>query len=589
MSLGPFSKRSGTEAHDLKQTDAMGTTLRKKETTSLGRILVVADDADNLSSLREAFEEANIGWEIHLAGTEIEALSALDTVPFEVVIAELALGPLATTQFLNEVWQKCPKTARFLVGTGMQADIMVECAIGAHQFLEKPIEPESVKQLLARTHSINQLIQNPNVKMLVSRMRTLPSRPSVSMEVMKELRSNSASAQVVGELIAKDLAISSKLIQVVNSAYYGWAREVSEPGDAVMLLGLEATASLVLSIESFARFDKIKPLYFSIDEVWRHSQRIAQHSKTIAETISGDPTLIKDAFTAGLLHDIGKLALALNFEEEYRNAIGLAQTKNLTTCQAEIEVFGACHPEAGAYLLSIWGLPITIIEAVASHHKCANRMSTPFSAATAVHLAEALEYEEELKHRGNATIQVDLDYTLELNLQPQMEILRQVVKGSAANQKTKVAIPQPTVAVTPAPAYPQVIIPPRPGKFLPILAIAASLIGLLLTIAFFAMPNPNTVEPLGVAHVGGKPALLLQTTATETVHSQPTAPPEISNESFPPLKLQAVMFDEHNPQVRINGRSLHLGDEIQGVHITAISPDSVTVERLGLMKKIEMR
>ncbi|MDB6039801.1 MAG: hypothetical protein JWM99_3642 [Verrucomicrobiales bacterium] len=589
MTVGPFSKRCGIEAEDLKQMDAVRPMPPKKEITNRGRILVVADDARNLATLREAFEQANIEWEIQLVGTESEGLTALDAVQFEVVIAELALGPLATTQFLNEVWQKCPKTARFLVGTGMQADILVECAIGAHQFLEKPIEPASVKQLLARTHSINQLIQNPNVKTLVSRMRTLPSRPSVSMEVMKELRSHSASAQVVGELIAKDLAISSKLIQVVNSAYYGWAREVSEPGDAVMLLGLEATASLVLSIESFARFDKIKPLYFSIDEVWRHSQRIAQHSKTIAETISGDPTLIKDAFTAGLLHDIGKLALALNFEEEYRNAIGLAQTKNLTTCQAELEVFGACHPEAGAYLLSIWGLPVTIIEAVASHHKRASQMSTPFSAATAVHLAETLEYEEELKHRGNATIQVDLDYTPDLNLQPQMEILRQVVKGSAAHQKVKVAIPRPIEAATPAPAHPPVTVPRRPGKILPILAIAASLVGLLISIVYFVMPSPNTVEPLNVAGVAGKPTPPLQTPATETVHSQPTAPPEISSDPFPALKLQAVMFNEINPQVRINGRSLHLGDEIQGVHITAISPNSVTVERLGLKQKIEMR
>jgi putative nucleotidyltransferase with HDIG domain len=267
------------------------------------------------------------------------------------------------------------------------------------------------------------------------------------MELMRELRSSKASAQAVGELISKDLAISSKLIQVVNSAYYGWARQVSEPADAVLLLGLEATASLVLSIESFARFDKIKPLYFSIDEVWKHSQKVAHSSKTIAETVSGDPAIVKDSFTAGLLHDIGKLALALNFEEEYRRAIGLAQTKSLTTCQAEVEIFGACHCEAGAYLLSIWGLPVPIIEAVASHHKPAGAMPISFNAATAVHLAESFEYEEELNQRNCGTVaaEVDLNYSPDLNLQPQLSILRQIIKGSAPAQKS---VPSPSSGPT---------------------------------------------------------------------------------------------------------------------------------------------
>ena len=107
MTAAPFSKRYGIEAEDLKQMDAVRPRPSKKE-LSRGQILVVADDADNLATLRHAFEQANIAWEIQLVGTEVEALAALDSVPFEVVVAELALGPLATTQFLNEVWKKCP-------------------------------------------------------------------------------------------------------------------------------------------------------------------------------------------------------------------------------------------------------------------------------------------------------------------------------------------------------------------------------------------------------------------------------------------------------------------------------------------------
>ena len=115
---------------------------------------------------------------------------------------------------------------------------------------------------------------------------------------MRELRSPTASAATVGELVEKDLAISTKLIQVVNSAFYGLAQQVTDPAAAVLLLGLETTASLVLSIEAFARFDKVKPIYFSMDKVWKHSQSVAASAKKIAELLSNDQDVARNAFTA---------------------------------------------------------------------------------------------------------------------------------------------------------------------------------------------------------------------------------------------------------------------------------------------------
>ena len=94
----------------------------------------------------------------------------------------------------------------------------------------------------------------------------------------------------------------------------GCCRRRTDPAAAVLLLGLETTAALVLSVEAFARFDKVKPIYFSMDKVWRHSQTVAASSKRIAELLCNDSEVARNALTAGLLHDIGKLALALNLE-----------------------------------------------------------------------------------------------------------------------------------------------------------------------------------------------------------------------------------------------------------------------------------
>src|SRR5262249_8047361 len=161
-----------------------------------------------------------------------------------------------------------PKTVRFFLSASIDSDVMVTCVLGAHHFLQKPLDLSALQAALHRADSMNRLLRNERIQSLVSRMRTLPSRPSLYLELMRELLSSNARAITVGELVAKDLAISARLIQVVNSAYYGLQQHVSDPAAAVLLLGLETTSSLVLSIEAFARFDKVKPLYFSMDQVW---------------------------------------------------------------------------------------------------------------------------------------------------------------------------------------------------------------------------------------------------------------------------------------------------------------------------------
>jgi putative nucleotidyltransferase with HDIG domain len=97
------------------------------------------------------------------------------------------------------------------------------------------------------------------------------------------------------------------------------------------------------------------------------------------------------AFTAGLLHDLGKLALAANYSEMYAQALALAQEKKISETEAELSVFQATHAEMGACLLAAWGLPRGIVEAVAWHHHPMSDRSQRFNAAMAVHAANALD------------------------------------------------------------------------------------------------------------------------------------------------------------------------------------------------------
>lgn len=392
----------------------------------LNRILVICDNPVEYDQLYPAFADLPFGWKVHFSNTPADALCVLNQVEFDLIFVDLVEGLFAGIQFLHEVWLRHPRTIRMILGAKFDPDVMLTCVMGSHQFVQKPITTVSVRNALERAEITDKLLQDRAVKSLVSRVRTFPARPTIYVEVMKELRSSNASAQTVGELVSKDLAISTKLIQVINTAPFGLLQPVTTPSDAVLMLGMEITASLVLGIEAFSQLDHLRPLYFSIDQVWRHSQVIATGARKIAELMSTDRDLAHDAFTAGLLHDLGKIAIALNAEEQYNAALLRARERKVRGWEGEKEMLGTTHAETGAYLLSLWGLPGAVIEAVAMHHQPASAVDREFSAVTAVHLANTLEFARHSIAAGKEDFQLDLNYPEQLGLLEHAEKLREI-------------------------------------------------------------------------------------------------------------------------------------------------------------------
>jgi putative nucleotidyltransferase with HDIG domain len=589
--------------------------------TGSARILLLADEPGDSSKLQALLGEAAPDRTVFTATTQKEALAALEKHDFECVFCDLSAGPEVGAQFLQEIWKLRPRTVRFLLARSMTPDLMVTCALGANHFLQKPLDALTLGSALSRADAINQFVRNDRIQSLVSRMRTLPSRPSLYIDVMRELRSPTASATTVGELVAKDLAISTKLIQVVNSAFYGLSQQVTDPGAAVLLLGLETTASLVLSIEAFARFDKVKPIYFSMDRVWKHSQAVAASAKRIAELLSNDPDVARNAFTAGLLHDIGKLALALNFEEQYHGALKLAEKQKLSPVEVEAQVFGATHAETGAYLLAVWGLPLPIVEAVARHHAPASSLEKHFSATTALHIAERLEYAEDVARNNIKDVQIDLNYPPELEIAGRMEELRAIVrrdndeKGAAKadpNEGTMIftraelrANPAPLSASgEPAPLVEVATPAPRQSesKKVAFLVIGCLSVALACAIGFVTKSQHTKMARLSAAQETEDAAnpsdtknqlsnLLVETSerAPRKSAASEAPPAPVVEDAFAKLKVQAIMYNGKKSSLVINGRSLRVGDEVDGVRIVAVQPNEVTLEKAGAQRVLRLQ
>jgi HD-like signal output (HDOD) protein len=180
------------------------------------------------------------------------------------------------------------------------------------------------------------------------------------------------------------------VLQVANSAAVGLPEKVSDPAEAVQQLGMTTVRSLVLSAQVYGSFAPGRVKGFSAEALWAHLMRCGDLARTLLRRERAEQAESEDAYTAGMLHDIGKLMLADSLPDEFAAALALAAKERISPPEAELAVFGATHAGLAAYLLGLWGLPAAIVEAVAFHHTPDKTGLKKCSALTAVHVANAL-------------------------------------------------------------------------------------------------------------------------------------------------------------------------------------------------------
>jgi len=374
------------------------------------RILFVDDDPMVLEGLGRMLRGMRDQWDMRYAVGGPEALEIMAAETFDLVVSDMRMPVMDGLQFLTEVRAKYPNVIRVILSGYSDQLLTMRSAGVAHQYLSKPCDAEMLRSTLTRAISLRTLMTDENFKRLVGRMDPLPSLPALYMEIVQELQSSDASIRRVGEIIAKDLGMTAKILQLVNSAFFGIPRRVSHPMDAVVYLGLETIQSLVFSVKAFSMFNT--PVHKSfITQVWSHSLATSVLAKQIADGEHAGKSEADESFTAGLLHDLGKLVLANNLPKQYGEVIQHAAESGTALCTVERGMLGATHAEVGAYLLALWGLPDPIIEAIALHHRPGDCSKKVFSPLSVVHVANALEGELQASQRHSVPAQcLDLDY-----------------------------------------------------------------------------------------------------------------------------------------------------------------------------------
>ena len=392
------------------------------------RILFVDDEPKILEGLQRILRSMRQEWEMQFAGSGQEALESLSKEPFDVVVSDLRMPGMDGAQLLTEVMRLYPQIARIVLSGSSDQEIVLKSVRIAHQYLAKPCEAETLKSVVMRTCALRELLADDAVRSMVSSMDSIPSLPSLYVEIMEEIQSPNASVQRVGKIISKDMGMITKILQLVNSAFFGLRRHVSSPSQAVSLLGLDTIRALVLSVQIFTQFDSQKPSGLSLERVWKHSFLTGAFAKAIAKEEKQKQVLIDDSFMAGLLHDLGKPILSSNFSEQYGEVQAAAKDRNISLWEAEREIFGTTHSEVGAYLIGLWGLPDSIIEGLAFHHHPNKCPGQGFSPLLAVHVANVLQHQENGSEAEAVIPQIDPDYLVKLDMPNRLTVWREICR-----------------------------------------------------------------------------------------------------------------------------------------------------------------
>lgn len=385
------------------------------------KILFVDDESNVLEALKRMLHPMRHEWEMTFVGSGELAMTAIGNTFFDVVVSDLRMPGMDGIQLLEKVRSRSPETVRIaLSGYADKAETM-RAVSQLHQFLAKPCDAETLRGVLTRAAALGEMLTDVRLKKLVSQMTSLPSLSTLFDEVLRLLETPDSSVSQIGEAIARDAGMSTKVLQLANSAMFGTATFVSSPVQAAILLGVDTMRLLVLTVKIFERTETEIVRRLCAEDVWQHCLTVARLAKRLALAEAASELAAERAFLAGLLHDTGKLVFASNMLEQYGSVLRLGGGVPSVTARLEKKMIGATHGEVGGYLMGLWGFSDDIIEAIAYHQVPSEstlemESSPSFGVLTAVHVANAFANASDATDTETPMKRLDAEYIESMEL-----------------------------------------------------------------------------------------------------------------------------------------------------------------------------
>jgi len=370
------------------------------------RVLFVDDEPKILEGLRRMLRPQRHEWEMAFAPGSEAALAMLEASPFDVIVSDMRMPGMDGAVLLGRVREAFPHMVRIVLSGHTELSTALQVVPVAHQFLAKPCDAGMLRVSIERACHLHDLLSDDSIRRTVTGLGDLPSGPRTYRALTQSLLDPDVKLQQVAKIIEQDVGVSAKVLQLVNSAFFGISHPMTNIQSAVSYLGINTLKSLVLSVEIFQAFKLERELPgFSLEKLQYHA-RFTAH---IAGRLPVPKHLADVAVVAGMLHDLGKLILAWKLSKRFEAKLEEALEAHCPVYQVEERTDGFSHAEIGAYLLGLWGLPYSVVEGVALHHGPNRVPHREFDAVSAVYVANLLAHELEVSSGGTPSV-YDLEH-----------------------------------------------------------------------------------------------------------------------------------------------------------------------------------
>lgn len=383
------------------------------------RIIFVDDETQILDGLRRMLRKKRSEWEMEFYDGGEAALERMREWQPDVVVSDMRMPGMDGATLLTRIQEEHPETVRIVLSGYAELEAALRAIPVAHQFLTKPCEPTALCEVVERACALRSYLESDDLRGAVAGIDSLPSLPRVYQSLVAALADDDATIAEVVEIVEQDVAISAKVLQLVNSSFFGLARTVSGLDEAVNYLGLNTLKNVTLAIEVFREFEGLGASAEA--EIFRLQEEATHCARLAAELVEGK-VVSDNAFMAGLLHDIGLLVMITKMPTVHAEVSARCAAESRPRHEIEVEVGGVSHAAIGGFLLGIWGMPYPIVEAVAHHHHPSAVEPERFDLLGAVHVAQALiaEGSSGSFERGG----LDIQYVESMNLAGNLDTWR---------------------------------------------------------------------------------------------------------------------------------------------------------------------
>ncbi|MEM6986164.1 MAG: HDOD domain-containing protein [Pseudomonadota bacterium] len=309
----------------------------------MDKVIFVDDESAILEGLRRGLRRKRGTWEMHFFERAEEALDYIRKFGVDVVVSDMRMPKMNGAEFLQSVQQIRPDAVRLALSGYADSQLILESAHAIHQFISKPTSINTITQTIERSVKLQAALNDPELQNYVGGLKALPTMPHVYDEISQLFTKETYSQRELVEIIEKDMGFTATVLRIVNSDFFGNFGNITSISDAVNMLGPETLHNILLSENVFAQFENV-----DTDEL--------EHLNYISKLISA------------LAHKFARSAALSERATDHAQLAGMVCTMgDMLKLDAGTPNGTVSSPTLTAYLLKLWSMPDTLIEAVLIH------------------------------------------------------------------------------------------------------------------------------------------------------------------------------------------------------------------------------